>query len=252
MLTEVKGTTMPVLEVTLESGESVYSTHGELSWMSPNVQLSQTMSTGGQKSIMGGLKRAIGGGGLLLTKYEAEGARGVVAFGAKLPGQIFPVTISQGHGFLVHRHGWVCGTEGVVPTVGLQQTFRGGMWGGDGFVLQRLEGDGQAWIELGGEITSYKLESGQSLMVHPGNVGLFEESVGFTVRRLQGIKNLAFGDDGFHLVVLSGPGNVWLQSMSVEQLAQSISPYVHTGDDHTVASAGLGSVIGGMIGKSIG
>ena len=160
MQAEVKGTTMPLLEMILEAGESIVSTHGELSWMSANVQMTQSTSTGGKKGLMGGLKRAVGGGGIFLTKYEAQGGQGMVAFGAKLPGRIFPVTITAGQGYLVHRHGWVCGTDGIVPTVGMQQTFRGGIYGGDGFVLQRLEGEGQAWIELSGEIISYELAAG--------------------------------------------------------------------------------------------
>jgi uncharacterized protein (TIGR00266 family) len=251
MQAEVKGSTLPLLEMVLDPGESVISTHGELSWMSANVQLTQTTGTGGQKGIMSGLKRAMGGGGLFLTKYEATGGQGMVAFGAKLPGRIFPVTIEQGQGYLVHRHGWVCGTDGVVPSIGMQQTFRGGMYGGDGFILQRLEGQGQAWIELSGEITTYELAAGQSMLVHPGHVGLFEDRVSFTITRLQGIKNIAFGGDGFHLVSLTGPGNIWLQSMPVPVLAQAIAPYLPQGEDHPAAEAGIGGVLGGIIGKNL-
>lgn len=252
MQAEVKGSTLPVLEMVLDGGESVVSAHGELSWMSANVQLTQTTGTSGQKGIMSGLKRALGGGGLFLTKYEAQGGPGMVAFGAKLPGRIFPVTIESGQGYLVHRHGWVCGTDGVVPTVGLQQSFRGGIYGGDGFVLQRLEGQGQAWIELSGEITTYELAAGQTMLVHPGHVGLFEDRVSFTITRLQGIKNIAFGGDGFHLVALTGPGNIWLQSMPVPVLAQAIAPYLPSADDdHPVADAGIGGVLGGIIGKNL-
>ena len=150
----------------------------------------------------------------------------MVAFGAKLPGRIFPVTIAAGQGYLVHRHGWVCGTDGIVPTVGMQQTFRGGIYGGDGFILQRLEGEGQAWIELSGEIITYELAAGQTMLVHPGHVGLFEDRVSFTITRVPGIKNMVFGDDGFHLVALTGPGNIWLQSMPVPVLAQALEPYL--------------------------
>jgi uncharacterized protein (AIM24 family) len=144
----------------------------------------------------------------------------------------------------------VCGTDGIVPTVGLQQTFRGGIYGGDGFILQRLEGEGQAWIELSGEITTYELAAGQTMLVHPGHVGLFEDRVSFTVQRLQGIRNMAFGDDGFHLVALTGPGNIWLQSMPISVLAHAISPYINK-DDHPAAAAGVGGVLGGMIGKNL-
>jgi uncharacterized protein (AIM24 family) len=250
MQAEVKGTTMPLLEMILEAGESVVSTHGELSWMTPNVQMTQSTSVAGQKGLMSGLKRAVGGGGVFLTKYEAQGGQGMVAFGAKLPGRIFPVTIEAGQGYLVHRHGWVCGTDGIVPTVGLQQSFRGGIYGGDGFILQRLEGEGQAWIELSGEITSYELAAGQTMLAHPGHVGLFEDRVSFSITRIPGIKNMVFGDDGTHLVALTGPGNIWLQSMPISVLAAALDPYMRR-DDHPAADAGIGGVLGGMIGKNL-
>jgi uncharacterized protein (TIGR00266 family) len=250
MEAEIKGSTMPLLEMVLAGGESIISTHGELSWMSANIQLSQTTSTGGQKGLMSGLKRAIGGGGLFLTKYEAQGGQGMVAFGAKLPGRIFPIEIGPGQGYLVHRHGWVCGTDGIVPTVGLQQTFRGGMWGGDGFILQKLEGQGQAWIELSGEITTYELAAGQTMLVHPGHVGLFEDRVSFTITRIPGIKNIVFGGDGYHLVALTGPGNIWLQSMPLPVLAHALAPYLG-GQENAVAAGGVGGVLGSVIGKNL-
>ncbi len=251
MQAEIKGSTMPLLEMILESGESLISSHGELSWMSANVQLTQTTSTGGQKGFMSGLKRAVGGGGLFLTKYEAQGGQGMLAFAAKLPGRIFEIAIGPGQGYLVHRHGWVCGTDGVLPTIGMQQSFRGGLYGGDGFILQRLEGQGRAWIELSGEITTYELVDGQSLLVHPGHVGLFEDMVKFSITRLAGIKNKAFGGDGFHLVSLTGPGRVWLQSMPVAVLAQAIEPYLNHDDHHEAVDAGVGGVLGGIIGKNL-
>ena len=251
MQAEVKGTTMPLLEMILEAGESVISTHGELSWMSANVQLTQSTATGGQKGFVSGLKRVVGGGGLFVTKYEAQGGQGLLAFGAKLPGRIFEIAITPGQGYLVHRHGWVCGTEGVVPTVGLQQTIRGGLDGGDGFILQRLEGEGRAWIELSGEITTYELAAGQTMLVHPGHVGLFEDKVSFTITRLPGIKNIVFGGDGYHLVALTGPGSIWLQSMPVPVLADAIVPYLPRGDAHPAADAGVGGVLGGIIGKNL-
>jgi uncharacterized protein (AIM24 family) len=251
MQAEIKGTTMPLLEMILDPGEGVISTHGQLSWMSANVQLTQSTNTGGQKGLMSGLRRAIGGGGLFLTRYEAQGGQGLVAFGAKLPGRIFEIGINPGQGYLVHRHGWVCGTEGIVPTVGLQQTIRGGMDGGDGFVLQRLEGEGRAWIELSGEITTYDLAAGQTMLVHPGHVGLFEDRVSFTITRLPGIKNIVFGGDGYHLVALTGPGSVWLQSMPVQVLADSIAEYLPRADNHPAADAGVGGVLGGIIGKNL-
>jgi uncharacterized protein (TIGR00266 family) len=252
MQAEIKGTTMPVLEVTLQQGEQVISTHGELSWMTPNIQMSQHMGTGGSRGqgggFMQGLKRVMGGGGLFLTHYEATQGAGMITFAAKLPGHIKPIDIAPGQAFFVHRHGWLCGTPGITPSVGLQQTFRGGMWGGDGFVLQKLEGQGRAWIELGGELVHYTLAPGQTLMVHPGHVGLFEGTVQFSMTRVPGIANALFGGDGFQLVALTGPGQIWLQSMPLPVLAHGLEPYMpRQGETQTVEAGAIGGIIGNIM-----
>jgi uncharacterized protein (TIGR00266 family) len=250
MQAEIKGTTMPLLEMLLDPGEVLVSTHSQLSWMTPNVEMTQSTSTGGQKGLMSGFKRVVGGGGIFLTRYQATAGQGMVAFGAKLPGRIFPVDVAPDHGYLVHQHGWVCGSEGIVPSVGLQQTFRGGMWGGEGFILQRLEGQGQAWIELSGEIATYELAAGQTILVHPGHVGLFEDRVAFDVRLLKGLKNKVFGGDGIFLVALTGPGNVWLQSMPLPVLAHALAPYLTTeGSGPTTTTSPLGGAINSLFGS---
>lgn len=250
MQANVKGTTMPVLEMVLEPGEALISTHGDLSWMTANMQLSQTTNTGSGGGLGGVLKRAVGGAGVFLTRYEAVGGQGMITFAAKLPGRIFPIDIGASGGYLVHRHGWVCGTPGITPSVGLQQTFRGGIFGGEGFLLQKLEGEGQAWIELSGEIATYDLAAGQTLLVHPGHVGLFQDSVSFTVIRLPGIANRYLGADGHHLVNLTGPGSVWLQSMPIAVLAGALSEYLGHDERRDAASGGMvGGVLGNVLGR---
>lgn len=227
MRSEIKGTTMPVLEMWLDSGESIISTHGELSWMTPNMTMNTTSGLGGGgKGLLAGIKRVAGGGSLFVTRYSAANGPGSVAFAAKMPGHIFPVEITQGAGYLVHRHGWLCATPGITPTIGLQQSFRAGLYGRDGFVLQRLEGSGTAWIELSGETITYDLQPGQSLLVHPGHVGMFQDTVAFQMTTIQGLSNIFFGGDGYHLVALTGPGKIWLQSMPLPILAHSLQPYI--------------------------
>jgi uncharacterized protein (TIGR00266 family) len=254
MQAEVKGTTAPILEVTLDPGDEVISTHGELSWMTANVVMSQTANTGGGKGLMAGLKRIAGGGGLFLTRYQASGGQGSVVFAAKMPGRIFPIEITSAGGYLVHRHGWLCGTSGITPTVGMQQSFRGGLWGGDGFVLEKLEGNGTAWVELAGEITQYDLVAGQTLLVHPGHIGVFQDSVSFTITRVPGITNKLFGGDGYHLVALTGPGTIWLQSMPLPILAGALEPFLGGGGSPGADAAvggSLGGIIGGVLGRSV-
>ncbi len=244
MQAEIKGSTMPILEVQLQPGEYVVTPHGELAWMTTSIQMSQTMNTGGGGGggLMGGLKRMMGGGGLFLTKYDGPGS---ITFAAKVPGHIVPVDISGGHSYLVHRHGWLCGTPGITPSVAMQQSFRGGLYGGEGFLLQKLDGEGRAWIELGGEVTSYELPPGQTVLVHPGHIGMFQATVQFSITRMRGIANMMFGGDGLHLVALTGPGRVWLQSMPVPLLAHALSPYL--GDQGT-KDAVVGGAAGGIIG----
>ena len=254
MKADIKGTTMPVLEITLESGESVISTHGELSWMTPNMRMSQsTASGGGGRGLMSSLKRVVGGGGLFVTQYEATGGTGSVAFAAKVPGRIFPVEIGATGGYLVHRHGWVCGTPGVTPSIGLQQSFRAGLYGRDGFILQKLEGQGTAYIELSGEIINYSLASGQTLLVHPGHVGMFQDTVSFQITQIQGLSNVFFGGDGYHLVALTGPGEIWLQSTPLPILAHSLEPYLGGGAPPTNAVTGgiAGGIVGDLFGRGV-
>ena len=244
----IKGTTMQVLEVSLASGEEVISTHGELSWMTPAINMSQTASTGASHGLMGALKRVAGGGGLLLTRYSAAGGAGMVAFAAKLPGHILEINLSTS-GYLVHRHGWLCATPGVTPTVGFQQNLGAALFGGDGFILERLEGSGTAWVELAGETVQYELGAGENLRVHPGHVGVFEENVGFQITRVPGILNRHFGGDGYFLASLTGPGKVWLQSMPLPILAASLTPYLGGGAPQGAAAGGIaGGLMGGILG----
>jgi uncharacterized protein (AIM24 family) len=246
MQAEIKGTTMPILEIALAQGEQVVSTHGELAWMTTSIRMSQTTSTGGGGGgLMQGLKRMVGGGGLFLTRYEGPGS---ITFAAKVPGHIVPVDIAPGQAYMVHRHGWLCGTAGITPSIALQQSFRGGIYGGDGFILQKLDGQGRAWIELSGELTSYELPPGQTILVHPGHVGMFQSSVQFQITRVPGIANMLFGGDGFHLVALTGPGRVWLQSMPLILLAHALSEYLGKEDRTQAMGAGaVGGIIGDML-----
>ena len=227
MQANINGTTMPVLEMLLDPGEALISTHGDLSWMTANMQMSQTANTGRRRWTDGRAQARRGGRRDLPDPLRGGGrARAWSPSPARCRAASSPSRSPPGQGYLVHRHGWVCGTPGITPTIGLQQTFKGGLWGGDGFILQRLEGEGKAWVELSGEIVTYELAPGQTLLVHPGHVGMFQDSVNFQVIRLQGIANRFFGADGHHLVSLTGPGNIWLQSMPLPVLAHALSEYL--------------------------
>jgi len=223
---EIIGTTMPVLSITLEDGENVVAVSGELSWMSSSIQMNTTTSAGGGGGLFGALKRVVGGGSLFMTEYRAKGTAGTVAFATKLPGHIVPVEVAAGRTYMIHRHGFLCGTSGIELGAGFQQSLGAGVFGGAGFILQKMAGSGSAWIELGGEIVTYDLAQGETLRVHPGHVGMFEDTVNFEITRIKGIANMLFGGDGIFLAALTGPGRIWLQTLTVSNLAHAIGPFL--------------------------
>ncbi len=227
MESKIVGTTMPVLELDMQPNDKVFAESGELSWMSMAVQMQTGMSGGGQQGgVFGALGRAFAGGTLFMTEYTAVGGPGLLAFAGKLPGQILPLDIAPGHGYMVHRHGFMCATVGVQFSIGFQQRLGAGVFGGTGFRMQRLTGQGQAWVEMHGEVIVYDLQPGNTLRVHPGHVGMYDESVQFNIVTVPGIQNMFFGGSGLFLAALTGPGRVWLQSMSMHHLAHAIQEYL--------------------------
>jgi uncharacterized protein (TIGR00266 family) len=237
----IVGTTMPVLELMLQPNERVFAESGELAWISMSIQLQTGTSVGGQQGgFMAVVGRAMAGATIFMTEYTAVGGVGMASFCAKLPGQIHPLELTGGRGYLVHRHGFMCATPGVQLGVGFQQRLGAGIFGGTGFRMQRVTGSGLAWVEMHGEVVSYDLQPGNSLRVHPGHVAMFEETVDFNVTTMPGIRNALFGGDGLFLAVLTGPGRVWLQSMSLPHLAHAIGSYMpHPG--------GQGSLVGNLL-----
>lgn len=226
MRSKIIGTTLPVLELQLDAGDRIVGVPDQLSWMSGDIVLTTTTAGGGASGLLGLVSRAVSGGGLFMTEFHAERGPGNVAFAAKLPGNFVEIEISPGRAYLAHRHGFVCGTPGIEVTTAFQQTLGGAVFGGEGFVLQRLAGQASAYVELSGELVTYELQPGQQLLVHPGHVGLFEESVSFELTTMRGVRNALFGGDGLFLVRLSGPGKVWLQSLTAPGLAHAVSPYL--------------------------
>jgi uncharacterized protein (TIGR00266 family) len=224
---KIHGTTLPVLEMMLGPGETIFSESGELSWLSTSIQMKTGASVGGQQGgFFGALKRALSGGTFFMTEYSAHGSAGTVAFATKLPGAFLPLQLPGDRGFLVHRHGFVCGTPGVQFSIGFQQSLGAGIFGGEGFILQKLSGRGLAFVSLSGEVVSYDLAPGETLRVHPGHVGMFEQSVQFQMTTVPGIANKLFGGDGLFLVALTGPGRIWLQSLPLPNLAHALVPYL--------------------------
>ena len=242
MQTRIQGTTMPVLDVQLDPNESVFSESGELSWMTASIQMTTHTQMGGGGGIFGALKRVAGGGSLFMTEYRASGAAGVVSFATNVPGHIVPIDITPGNEYMIHRHGFLCATTQVTLGVGFQQSLGAGIFGGNGFLLQKVGGVGTAWLELSGELIEKKLAPGE---------GAFQSSVSFQITTVPGIKNMMFGGDGIFLALLQGPGTVLLQTLPISRLAHQIAEYIPRTENRggsTVGGALLGGVVGSMLG----
>jgi len=250
MQTRTLGTTMPVLEVQLEPNESVFSESGELSWMTASIQMTTHTQMGGGGGLFGVFKRAVAGASIFMTEYRAYQYPGVVSFATKVPGHIVPIQLGQGPEYLVHRHGFLCATPQVNITLGFQQSLGAGIFGGEGFFLQKLSGVGTAWLELSGELVEKTLQPGEVLRVHPGHVGAFQSSVGFQITMVPGIKNMIFGGDGLFLAVMTGPGTVWLQTLPISRLAHQIYEYLPKAPaaEQTTGAGLLGGIVGSVLG----
>jgi uncharacterized protein (TIGR00266 family) len=243
---EIKGTTMPVLEVDLDRGESIVAESGELSWLTAGIDLKTGLGGGSMGgSMLGAFKRAVSGGSLFMTEFTAR-EPGQVAFATKVPGHIVKIDVDSANEYRIHRHGFLCATHGVSLELAFQQSFGSGMFGGTGFRLQKLVGEGMAFIELSGELIERELAPGEELRVHPGHVGMFDAGLSFELTTIPGIKNKLFGGDGLFLARLRGPGRVWLQTMPLPNLAAALAPYLGAEE---AAEVGLAGGAGALVGK---
>ena len=245
------GTTMPVLEFSLDHDDAIIAEAGELSWMTPTIKMTTHTQHAGAGGLLGTIKRVAGGGSLFMTEYRAVGGPGEVAFAARVPGHIVPVEVRAGHDYMIHRHGFLCATANVELGVGFQQSLGAGIFGGNGFRLRKISGQGTAWLELSGEVIVKELAPGQVLSVHPGHVGAFQSSVSFKIERIAGIRNMMFGGDGIFLASLTGPGKVWLQTLPIARLAQQLQEYMPSGEGGSGGGGVVGGVVGSLIGKMV-
>jgi uncharacterized protein (AIM24 family) len=218
------GTTVPVLELMLQPGESVLAESGEVAWVSMAVQLRAAAPVGGQGGgLRGALSRGRSASSLLTTEYTAAAGVGMVAFCARLPGRIVPLELQADQGYVIHRHGFVCATPDVRLRPGPHHRLGAGMFGGTELRTLRITGPGTAFVELHGEVVDYDLPAGNMLRVHPGHVGMFEDPIQFDVAVVPGVPNAAFGGDELYLATLTGPGRVWLQSMCLARLGPGLT-----------------------------
>ena len=206
---EIKGGSFPVVECKLEDGEKMITESGSMVWMSPNMEMS---TSGGGVGKM--FSKAFSGENLFQNIYTANG-KGLIAFGSSFPGKILPLEISAGKELSIH----------------FNKKLGAGFFGGEGFIMQKLSGNGTAFAEVDGELVTYELKEGQQIVVDTGNVLGFETSVKMDIQQVKGLKNKLLGGEGFFNTVLTGPGKIWLQTMPLYNVAMAIKPYIPTGNN---------------------
>lgn len=221
---EIKGGSFPVVECQLESGEQMITERGSMVWMSPNMQME---TSGGGLGRM--FSKVLSGESMFQNIYTAKG-NGLIAFGSSFPGQIKPVNISRGQEMIVQKSAFLAAQAGVDLSIHFSKKLGAGLFGGEGFIMQRLSGSGIAFVEIDGELVEYELQAGQQIVVDTGNVAGFTPGVQMDIRQVPGMKNMLLGGEGLFNTVLTGPGKVWLQTMPISNVAMSIRPYIPTGN----------------------
>ena len=215
---EVKGEPMPVVICTLEAGERMITESGSMVWMSPNMQMDT--SAGGLGKAFG---RMFSGENIFQNIYTAQGGPGLIAFAASFPGSIRAIEITPDKPVVCQKAAFLAATEGVQLSVFFQNKALTGFFGGEGFIMQKLSGHGIAFIEIDGSAVEYRLEAGQRLIVDIGNVAMMDSTVSMDIQRVKGAKNMLFGGEGLFNTVVTGPGNVVLQTMPLSSFANTIA-----------------------------
>ncbi len=215
------GTTMPVLECTLGIGETMLAQPGAMKYMDGGI----SMKTGVHGGVGGFFKRAISGESGFMTTFEATADRQRLAFGHTYPGKILPLDVA-GSDLICQKRSFLACTAGVTFDIAIQRRLGSGFFGGEGFVMQRLGGEGTAFVEIDGETVEMTLGTGQTIKVETGAVAMFDGTVDMNIETVKGLGNLFFGGEGMFLTTLTGPGRVWLQTMSIQSLAGELYPYL--------------------------
>lgn len=217
----IEGEPLPVVICDLEAGEKMITEKGAMSWMTPNMKM-ETQG-GGMGKMVG---RMFSGESMFQNHYTAEGGPGQIAFASSFPGAILVVDIAPGKEIIAQKSAFLAATDGVQLSVAFQKKMGSGFFGGEGFIMQRLSGQGTAFVEIDGYVKEYELASGESMIIDTGYLAMMEASCTMDITTVKGLKNKFLGGEGFFNTVVTGPGKIYLQSMPVNQMASTLVPYL--------------------------
>lgn len=222
---EIIGQTVPVVEMRLNRGEKVFTQSGGFAYSDDGV----SMSTDTHGGIMKGIGRMFSGESMFLANYTAERDNALVAFASTVPGAVVPVDMStHPNGFIMQKGAFLCAESSIQTQVAFSKKIGAGLFGGEGFILQKATGNGILFLEIDGDVIEKDLAAGETLKVDTGNVVAFDTSVSYDIETVKGIKNIFLGGEGLFLTKLTGPGKVYLQSESLRDFANKLIPFLPT------------------------
>ena len=215
---EIIGKTVPAVEVTLNSGEAMYTQSGGMVWQTEGIN----MSTNTKGGLMKGLGRMLAGESLFMATYTSQVDSAKIAFGSTVPGDVIPVNLTGTPGIIAQKKAFLCAQEGVNVSVTLTKKLSSGFFGGEGFILEDISGDGYAFLEVDGDQVVKELAAGEVIKVDTGNVVAFDKSVNYEIETVKGLGNIFFGGEGLFITKLTGPGRVILQTQNFNDFAGRI------------------------------
>lgn len=221
---QIQGETLPVVICHLEGGEQMITEGGAMSWMFPNMKM-ETTSNGGIGKALG---RAFSGERMFQNIYTAQGGPGMIAFASSFPGSIRPFEIGPGQEMIFQKSAFLASEAGVQLSVHFRKKIASGLFGGEGFIMQKVSGQGIMFAEFDGHVIEYELQPGQQIIVDTGHLAAMTASCSMDVQSVPGVKNMLFGGEGIFNTVITGPGHVWLQTMPISNVAGVLRPYIPT------------------------
>ena len=221
---EIRGGQFPVVICTLNANETMITESGSMVWMTPNMHM-ETTSGGGIGKMF---SKALSGENLFQNRYTATGGPGMIAFGSSFPGKIMAIQLAPGREFILQKRSFLASEAGVQLDIHFNKKASVGIFGGEGFIMQRVSGTGMVFAEIDGDLVEYQLAAGQKMVIDTGCVAGFEPSVQIEIQQVPGFKNKMLGGEGFFNTVLTGPGRIWLQTMPIPGVAAAIQPYIVT------------------------
>ena len=216
---ELHGSVFQCVDVHLRAGEAVYTQAGGMAWQTGEIE----MATSTRGGLMAGLGRMLAGESLFMTTYTCRSSESMIVFAPDAPGKVLPFQLAAGQSLICQKGAFLAAETSVKFEIAFQKRLGAGLFGGEGFILQKLSGPGTVWLEVPGEVREYTLGANDRMKVDPGYVALFEPTVSYDITMVKGVTNVLFGGEGLFLAELRGPGEVWLQTMPLSTLAATIA-----------------------------